>query len=578
MPRAPERAPAARGAVHHQARRASAVLSDVAVRNIAIGAVLVAVFLLIVLPLYFVLSKSLQDASGHFIGLANFVEYARNAALRRSVSNSLFVSVLTALITVPLAYAYSYALTRTCMRLKALFKGIALLPLLAPSLLPAISLTFMFGNQGFIKSWMAGHSIYGPIGIVIAQIFHCFPHAVLILFTALSLADRRVYEVAETLDTPRWRVFWTITLPSIRYGLISAFFVVFTIAIVDFGVAKVIGGQYSVLAIDIFRQIIGQQNFQMGSVIGVILLVPSLLSFGIDYFVRRRQVAQFGSRAQLLVPKPRFWFDTFMLAVVSLIGFLILAIIATAIFASFVKLWPYDLSLSTASYDFKAFDPSGWLPYWNSVIMATWTAVIGTVLVFVGAYLLEKGRASAALRGVVQFFAMMPLAVPGIVLGLGYVFFYNSPVNPLNYLYGSMALLVMCSIAHYYTVPHLAALTALKQLDAEIEGASDALGVPFWTTFRRVTVPICLPAILDIATYLFVNAMTTVAAVIFIYAPATKVASIAVVAMDDTGDIGAACAMALMIVYTSIGVKLAQTLISKWLFRRTHAWRAGAGM
>jgi iron(III) transport system permease protein len=134
----------------------------------------------------------------------------------------------------------------------------------------------------------------------------------------------------------------------------------------------------------------------------------------------------------------------------------------------------------------------------------------------------------------------------------------------------------MCTVAHYYTVPHLTGLTALKQLDGEIEAAADALGVPFWITFGRVTMPICLPAILDIATYFFVNAMTTVAAVIFIYAPETKVASIAVVAMDDTGDTGAACAMALMIVYTSVAVKLAQSLVTRWLFRRNQAWRTSA--
>jgi iron(III) transport system permease protein len=555
-------------------RIGTSVSSEAAVRNVAALVVITAVVLLIVLPLYFVLSKSMQDAAGNFVGLRNFVEYANNLALRRSVYNSLFVSVLTAAITVPLAFAYSYALTRSCIRLKALFKGIALLPLLAPSLLPAISLTFMFGNQGFLKTWIAGHSIYGPIGIVLAQIFHCFPHAVLILTTALALADRRVYEVAETLDTSRWRMFCTITFPSIRYGLISAFFVVFTIAIVDFGVAKVIGGQYSVLAIDIFRQIIGQQNFEMGAVIGVILLIPSLLSFTVDFLVRRKQVSQFGSRAMLLHPTPKPWFDLLMLFIVSLIAFLIVSVVATAVFASFVRMWPYDLSFSTASYDFRAFDPSGWWPYWNSIVMASWTAMIGTVLVFIGAYLLEKGKSVAAFRMLLQLFAMVPLAVPGIVLGLGYVFFYNAPANPLNYLYGSMTLLVMCTIAHYYTVPHLTALTTLKQLDREIEAAGEALGVRFWITFFRVTVPICLPAILDIATYLFVNAMTTVAAVIFIYAPQTKVASIAVVAMDDTGDTGAACAMALMIVYTSVGVKLAQSLITKWIFKRSQAWRA----
>jgi iron(III) transport system permease protein len=555
-------------------RSGGGLSAESVVRNGVATLVMLVLVFLIVLPLYFVLSKSMQDPAGHFVGLRNFVVYAGDAALHRSIYNSLFVSALTAAITVPLAFAFSYALTRSCIPFKALFKGVALVPLLAPSLLPAIALTFMFGNQGFIKDWIAGHSIYGPIGIVIAQCFHCFPHAVLILTTALSLSDRRVYEVAETLDTSRWRMFWTITFPSVRYGIVSAFVVVFTVAIVDFGVAKVIGGQYSVLAIEIFRQIIGQQNFQMGSVIGVMLLIPSILSFAVDHVVRRKQISQFGSRATLLHPTPDVRFDTLMLIVVSIIGFLILSILATAVFASFVRLWPYDLSFSTGSYDFRAVDPAGWLPYWNSLVMATWTAGLGTVLVFVGAYLMEKGKAIAPLRILLPPFAMLPLAVPGIVLGLGYVFFYNSLANPLNYLYGSMTLLVMCTMAHYYTVPHVAAVTALKQLDGEIEAAADALGVPFWTTLRRVTLPICLPAILDIGTYFFVNAMTTVAAVIFIYAPQTKVASIAVVAMDDTGDTGAACAMALMIVYTSAGVKLAQWLLTKLIFRRSQAWRA----
>ncbi len=548
---------------------------EAAIRNVLLAAIAAILVLIIVLPLYAIFAKSMQDSAGNFVGLQNFVAYAENPALRRSINNSIFVSVLTALITVPLAFAYAYALMRSCIRFKALFKGIALLPLLAPSLLPAISLMYMFGNQGYLKFLLPGQPIYGPIGIVVAQTFHCFPHSVLILTTALALSDKRLYEVAETLDTSRWRMFRTITFPSVRYGLISAFFVVFTIAMVDFGVAKVIGGKYNVLAIDIFRQVIGQQNFQMGAVIGVILLIPSVLSFGVDLLVRRKQVSQFGSRAVLLHPVPNFWFDTLMTLVVGIIAFMILAIIGTAVFASFVKLWPYNLSFSTGSYQFADFDPSGWLPYWNSVVMAFWSAIAGTIVIFVGAYLLEKGKTFGPLAGTLQFIAMIPLAVPGIVLGLGYVFFFNSPSNPFTFLYGGMTILVFCTLGHYYTVPHLTALTALKQLDGEIESAADALGVPFWTTFRRVTVPICLPAILDIATFLFVNAMTTVAAVIFLYSPQTKVASVAVVAMDDSGDIGAACAMAMMIVYTSVGVKLAQSLASKWIFRRNQAWRGG---
>ncbi|MFI4986856.1 MAG: putative 2-aminoethylphosphonate ABC transporter permease subunit [Alphaproteobacteria bacterium] len=551
-------------------------LSEALVRLLASLIVAVLCAVLIVLPLYAVFSKSVQDAGGHFVGLANFIEYARNPGLQRALYNSVFVSVVTALVTVPLAFGYAYALTRSCMPAKGLFKTIALLPILAPSLLPALSLTYIFGNQGFLKAWLFGNSIYGPIGILLAQIFHCFPIAVIVLITALSLTDARLYEVAETLATSRWRVFHTITLPAARYGLVSAAVVVFTTAIVDFGIAKVIGGKYNVLAIEVYRQIIGQQNFAMGAVVGVVLFLPASLSFIVERIVQRKQSAQLSSRSVIFRPKPHPAFDAAMLAVASFVSFLILAVLAVAIFASLVKLWPYDLSLSLASYHFATFDPAGWWSYVNSIILASWTAVTGTALIFVGAYLVEKGRRLSLIRAVIHAMAMIPLAVPGVVLGLGYIFFFNAPQNPLNVVYGTMAILVLCTVAHYYTVPHLTALLALKQIDREFETASDALGVPFWVTFRRVTLPICAPAIWDIATFLFVNAMTTVAAVIFLYAPGTKLAAVAVVEMDDTGDIGAACAMALMILYTSIAVKTAQWLVAKYLFERAQSWRRPA--
>ena len=528
---------------------------------------------LIVMPLYALLSQSLEDADKHFIGFDNFVRYANNPGLVQSVYNSLFVSIAVTAITVPLAFGYAYALTRSCIPAKTIFKGIALLPILAPSLLPAISLTYMFGNQGFMRGLLAGHSIHGPIGIIMAQVFHCFPFGVLIIGTALGISDGRLYEVAQTFSTPKWRVFWTITLPAVRYGLISACFVIFTTAIVDFGVAKVIGGSYNVLAIEIFKQIIGQQNFQMGAVIGVLLLLPALLTFFIERYVNKRQMSQLTARAVLYQPKPNRLFDLAMFGFVVVIAFCILGVNAVAVFASFFKLWPYDLSFSLDSYDFAAFDPGGWSSYWNSIIMASAAALFGTVLTFGGAYLVEKSPIPTVLRSLLHILAMIPIAVPGIVLGLGYVFFFNDPENPLGFLYYTMTILVMCSIAHYYTIPHLTALTALKQVDKEFEAVSQSLGVPFWVTLRRVTIPISLPVILDVATYIFVNAMTTVAAVIFIYSPQNKLASIAVIAMEDTGDTGAACAMAMMILYTSVAVKLVQIALSKLLFPKLQLWR-----
>ncbi|MEP7099355.1 MAG: putative 2-aminoethylphosphonate ABC transporter permease subunit [Burkholderiales bacterium] len=546
---------------------------DTAIATGLLVALLLVATLLIALPLLHVLLKSLQDESGQFVGLRNFALYAGNPGLRQSLGNSLVVCLLTTIITLPLAFLYSMALERSRIPAKAMFRGIALLPILAPSLLPAIALTYMFGNQGFLKFWMQGGSIYGLPGIVMAQVFYCFPSAVLILTTALSLSDARLYEAAQVLGASRWRAFWTITLPAARYGLLSAVFVVVTLSITDFGIAKVIGGPYSVLAIDIYKQIVGRQNFQMGAVVGVVLLVPALLSYLVDMFVRRRQVALLSSRTVLFRPRRRRFFDAVMLVAVLLIALVIVAIVGTAVFASLVKMWPYDLSLSLSSYDFAAFDSLGWGAYRNSIVMSAGTAVGGTVLAFLGAYLIQKTAGNRVIAAVLHFLSMMPLAVPGLVLGLGYVFFFNSPGNPLHGLTGGLALMSLCCIAHYFTVPHMTALTAVKRLDDEFEAASASLGVPFWTLLRRVTVPVCLPAVVDIATYFFVNSMTTVAAVIFLYAPLTKVAAIAVVAMDDTGDTAAACAMAVLLLLTSAAVKALQSFTSLVVQRRTQGWR-----
>jgi iron(III) transport system permease protein len=177
------------------------------------------------------------------------------------------------------------------------------------------------------------------------------------------------------------------------------------------------------------------------------------------------------------------------------------------------------------------------------------------------------------LRAISHFLAMLPMAVPGLVLGLGYIFFFNPAGNPLNFIYGTLAILVINTVAHFYTVCHLTALTALKQIDPEFESVSASLKVPVWRTFARVTAPICLPAILDIAVYIFVNALTTVSAVIFLYGAGTKLASIAIIHMDEAGTSAAAAAMATTIMATAILAKLAHLLLNRFLFERLQAWR-----
>ncbi|MGI9134968.1 MAG: ABC transporter permease subunit, partial [Rhodoferax sp.] len=359
--------------------------------------VLIALLLLcfVAAPLLSILEQALQDASGRFVWFANFIEYAKTPALFDSLRNSLWVSVTVTLVVLPLAFTFAYALTRSCMPYKPLFRGITLVPLLAPSLLSAISLIYWFGNQGVLKHLLAEfgiEQIYGAPGIVLAECFSVFPHTLMILITALGLADARLYEAADAMGTSAVRKFFTITLPGAKYGLISAALVTFTLVITDFGVPKVIGGNFNVLATDVFKLVIGQQDFAKGAVVAILLLLPAVLSFGVDHYVSRRQTAMLTARAVPYVAKPNRLFDRLLTAYCAVLAVLLLAILGMAIFASLVSFWPYNLTLTWRHYQTGLVDAEVGAAFVNSLKMAAGTALFGTALVFLGAYLLEKTK------------------------------------------------------------------------------------------------------------------------------------------------------------------------------------------
>lgn len=546
------------------------------VAHAALFLIVAALVVFLALPLATILGKALQNAHGDFVGLANFASYLKTPSLLQSFFDSVWVSALVTIVTVPLAFGFAYALARSCIPAKGTFRTIALIPLLAPSLLSALSLIYWFGNQGVARGFIHAlgfDTIYGAPGIVVAECFAVFPHTLMILLSALALADARLYEAAAALGTSTRRKFFTITLPGAKYGLISAALVSFTLVMTDFGIPKVIGGNFNMLATDVFKLVIGQQDFQRGAVVGLLLLTPAVLTFGIDWLVRRKLTAMLTARAVPYVPQPARGFDALMLGYVLVISALMLAMLGMAIFASFATYWPYNLAPTLKHYTMGLVDAEVGGAFVNSLKLAAGTAFFGTILVFLGAYMLEKTRGMDALRPVVRLLAMMPMAVPGLVLGLGYIFFFNDPGNPLHGLYGSMAILIICTIVHFYTTGHLTAVTALKSLDAEFEAVSASLKVPFFTTLRRVTLPICTPTLVDIARYFFVNAMTTISAVVFLYSPDTKVAAIAILNLDEAGEAGASAACAVLITAGSTVVTLLFMLAGAWIDRRTQAWR-----
>lgn len=529
----------------------------------------------IVLPMGVLLQRSLLDVDGAWVGLANYRRYVESAAFFQSLGNSVRTALATAVLVVPMAYAYAFALCRSCMPAKGFFRAAVYVPLLIPGILKAIALIYLFGNQGWLKPWMADGSIYGPAGVIAASVMWTFPHAVLIVIASLLDADRRLYQAAEILRAGPWRTFLHVTWPACRYGVVTAFLSVFVMVFTDFGIPKVIGGSYSLLATDIYKEVVGLQNFEMGAVISVALLVPALVVFVLERYVASRQSLQITGRSLPLAPRPNRLRDGACLAFCTAVVGAIALVLCMAQFAALVRFWPYNLALTLDNYVFDM-EGVGWENFWNSLRLSLASATIGAAVIFIGAYLVEKARFDALLRKALQLGMLLPMAIPGLVLGLSYLMLVNRPGSPASWLYGGMSILVASTVVHLYSVPHLTALTALKSLSREIELVGLSLNAPAWRTFLQVTTPACASALIDIWLYLFLRAMTTLSAIIFLYTAQTKVAAIAVVHVDETGSTASAAAMAMLIVYACLAVRIAHHAVSGLLQKRLQRWRQPA--
>ncbi len=526
-----------------------------------------------VFPITALLLRSLYDQKGNFVGAANFIRYANEPGLSVAVWNSLTLSTMITIIVVTFAFPYAYALTRSRMPGRGAFRIVAMLPLLAPSLLPAFGLVYLFGNQGVLKSWLMGESLYGPIGIVLGSSIHAFPQAVLILSAGLMASDARLYEAARALKAGPWRIFATVTLSTCRYSLVSAASVVFVSAFTDFGIPTVVGGSTNVLATDIYKLVIGRFDFEMGAVVGILLLAPALLAYVVDIVARRSQRATISGKSVPLEPERIMFRDNVLLVFCTLVAISLLGVIGMALYGSLVRFWPYNLTLGFQNYTRLLSDEDEWRSLINSFILAGSTAVVGTALAMLSGWIVARRIGHDGVARSLHGVAMVPIAVPGLVLGLGYVFFFNNPSNPLHFLQGGMPLIVLCTIAHFYTVPHLMAVNGLVQLDREIDMASQALKSNPLRTARIVHWPILAPTLLEIAVYFFVNAMTTVTALIFLFNAQTRVAAVAVVNMVEGSRIGQAAALAALIMAVSIVATLLQ-LCARVLILKAQPWRS----
>ena len=517
--------------------------------------ILVVIFLItfLVVPIITLFTKAFQNVDGMFIGIQNFTDYLSTRGFRIILRNSLKVSCISTVISIILAFIYAYGINRTNIKFKGLLHWLALLPLFAPTMTHGISLIYLFGNKGILTNlFNINLEIYGFWGITISEAIYVFPPVYLMFSLALKNTDNRLYEAAEVMGTSVIRKFLTITVPSIKFALITAFFSAFTMTFTDFGAPKIIGGNYNVLATEVYKKMLGQQDLEMGSVVGVILIIPAIIAFIVDFIITNKNKVEVDSKATKYVIHDNKSRDISIGIVNIIIGSIILILFATIVLSAVVTNWPYDLSITRKWFSFDVMGTSGFKIFGNSIFVAFLSAIFGTMICFIAAYLCERSSSLKFAKRVVYFMGILPNAIPGLTIGIAFMFFFNKQGNPLGFLYGTFAILILANIIHFFATPFLTMTNEMKKIDKEYENASEMMGVPWYGVIRRVIIPLSLPAILESFSYYFVNSMMTVSAVVFLYFPTTRLATISMINKADIGEMAAASAVAVMIIITNI--------------------------
>jgi iron(III) transport system permease protein len=288
--------------------------------------------------------------------LANFQKYFTTSYTLNALWHSLYVSIATTIIVTVIVFFFAYAMTRTTIAAKPFFRNVIMMPLVAPSIVQALALIYLFGRNGLITAHLlkTDWNIYGSTGIIISEVLYCLPHAFVILFTTLSAVDIRLDEAAESLGATPFKVFTRITLPSAKYGIFSAAALTFNLTITDFGNPVVIGADYNVLATEIYAQVTNLYRFDLGATISIILLVPSLMAFMLNYYISRKTFSMISGAAKPVIPPSRPLKKISYTIYCSLVTLAIFLVFATVIIGSFVKIWPYDWTLTFEHYSFPS--------------------------------------------------------------------------------------------------------------------------------------------------------------------------------------------------------------------------------
>jgi iron(III) transport system permease protein len=509
----------------------------------------VVLFVFIILPIIFMVLGLTHDDFSFVFSDSNF---------GKAVLNSFIYSFAGASIAMVLSLAAAFCLSRVHIRFKSVWVLVLTTPMLIPTLSIGLGIRSLFGTNGFLdKIFGVNVNGIGFLGLIIGSAVSAFPVTFTLIYDAMRYEDKTAYDAAETLGISTFHSFLKVSLPYLKLPLISAFFAGFTWIFSDYGIPMEVAGKVQTLPMYLYQQVLTQYKYGRGAVVGMILLLPAIGAFLFDLF--SKDSASGEKAEQKITPSKRF--TIISVIVMSIIAILVLMPQFSFIALSFVKSFPNNLSftwdnMAAAFGNNTGLGVGNYLV--NSLLMALFTGIIGTFLAYILAYFVT--RFDGWLGKALNFICLVSLAIPGLVFGLGYVFFFSFSKG---WFYGTMGILVAVNIVHFLATPYLMAKNALLKLNKNYETVGDTIGVSKARILFNVLVPNSVSTLIDMFSFFFINAMITISAVAFLCTFYNQPLSILINTYDKQGSYEMQAVISFIILIVNIIAKVVLSYLSR---------------
>ncbi|MCK4513661.1 MAG: iron ABC transporter permease [Spirochaetaceae bacterium] len=519
---------------------------------VVIGLIFCLLVLFILYPIFSVLRLSLTpDGKFSFEVYRSIFDHARYF---RSIINSITLGVIVATLATTLGFIVAYAVERVAIPGRGFFRALAILPIISPPFMFALSVILLFGRNGLITRHLLNldvGTIYGLKGLVLVQTVNLFPIAFMTLSGILQGIDPDLETCALNLGARRRYAFWTVTLPLATPGILASWLIVFVSSMTDFGNPIIIGGGFDVLSVRAYLEFTGMGNLPRGAALAILLLLPTVLFFMLQKAIMNRRsyttITGKSSRRSALAP-PRS-FRVVLTVVCGAASLVIILLYGTIIGGSFIRLWGVNWSL-TLDHFVYSWDV-GARTMGRTLLLALISTPITALLGMVIAFLVVRRRFAG--RHLMEALSLLSYAIPGTAVGIGYVLAFNGPPFRLS---GTAFILIMAYVFRNVPIGVEGAVAGLKQISPDIEESSTNLGANSSYTFRTITLPLIRPAFFAGATFAFVRAMTAISAIIFLVSARWNHMTVLILAQTEILRLGAASVMSFALIVVIVMIIL----------------------